>query len=224
MTIRRALTPICGAARPAPFSARIVSCMSSMSVCSSGVSVRVSPPPAAVYPLLTVADPFTLTDATGRQREFLVVEENGFDAAISRVGLIYFPDKQKALTAMRRALRPGGRIVAIVYSTPQANPFFSIPVSIIRRRAEIPPPAPGQPGPFSLGTVEVLEGSLRQAGFRNVECRLIPAPLRAYAELLVAPDSVRTGPGQSAVTVTPAPLSSAWVASLRLSTKALVAA
>ena len=36
---------------------------------------------------------------------------------ISRVGLIYFPDQQKALTGMHRALKQGGRIAAIVYST-----------------------------------------------------------------------------------------------------------
>src|SRR5688500_12828249 len=33
-----------------------------------------------------------------------------FDAVISRVGLIYFPDQQAALAGMRRALRDGGRI------------------------------------------------------------------------------------------------------------------
>ena len=33
-----------------------------------------------------------------------------------------------------------------------------IPVSIIRRRAQLPPPFPGQPGPFSLGA----EGALAQ--------------------------------------------------------------
>ena len=36
-------------------------------------------------------------------------------------------------------------------------------------------------------------------------------------------NSVRTGPGQNAITVTPVPLSSAATASLKLSTKALVA-
>ena len=74
-----------------------------------------------------------------------------FDAIISRVGLIYFPDQQKALKGMLRALKPKGRVGAIVYSTADRNQFFSIPVSIIRRRANLPPPAPGQPGPFSLG-------------------------------------------------------------------------
>jgi SAM-dependent methyltransferase len=117
-------------------------------------------------------------DTATMDGEDLSVPDGSFDAVVSRLGLIYFPDKQKALTAMRRALRPGGRVAAIVYSTPQANPFFSIPVSVIRRRAALPAPAPGQPGPFSLGTVDVLEASLRSAGFRDVECRVLPAPLR----------------------------------------------
>ena len=83
--------------------------------------------------------------------ENLDAPEASFDAVISRVGLIYFPDQQRALAGMRRALKPGGRVAAIVYSTAESNKFFSIPVSIIRRRANLPPPLPGQPGPFSLG-------------------------------------------------------------------------
>ena len=59
-----------------------------------------------------------------------------FDAVISRVGLIYFPDQQRALAGMRHALKPGGRVAAIVYSTPERNAFFSIPVKIIRERAQ----------------------------------------------------------------------------------------
>ena len=89
--------------------------------------------------------------------EELDVPEGAFDAVISRVGLIYFPDQQKALAGMKRALKPGGRVAAIVYSTAESNKFFSIPVSIIRRRANLPPPLPGQPGPFSLGGPGVLE-------------------------------------------------------------------
>src|SRR5215212_7274795 len=44
------------------------------------------------------------------------VDEGAYDAAISRVGLIYFPDQLAALTEMCRALRPGGRVSAVVYS------------------------------------------------------------------------------------------------------------
>ena len=110
--------------------------------------------------------------------EEIDVDEGSFDAVISRVGLIYFPDQQRALAGMRRALRPGGRLSAIVYSTPDRNEFFSIPVGIIRRRAELPPPLPGQPGPFSLGAPGVIEAAFTQAGFRDVHVVAVPAPVR----------------------------------------------
>jgi ubiquinone/menaquinone biosynthesis C-methylase UbiE len=106
------------------------------------------------------------------------LEEGSFDAVISRVGLIYFPDQQQALSGMRRALKPGGRIACVVYSTAENNKFFSIPVSIIRRRAQLPPPLPGQPGPFSLGGAGVLEEVYRQAGFQEAQTRIVPSPLR----------------------------------------------
>jgi SAM-dependent methyltransferase len=101
-----------------------------------------------------------------------------FDAAISRVGLIYFPDQQRALAGMRRALRPGGRVSAVVYSTPDRNGFFSIPVKIIRERARLPAPLPGQPGPFSLGADGALEAALAKAGLRDIEVRRVPSPVR----------------------------------------------
>jgi SAM-dependent methyltransferase len=119
--------------------------------------------------------------------EKLEVEPGSFDAVISRVGLIYFPDQQKALGEMRRALRDGGRVAAILYSTPDRNQFFSIPVSIIRRRAALPPPLPGQPGPFSLGAPGVIATAFETAGFHDVETRLVDAPLR----LRSAADCVR---------------------------------
>jgi SAM-dependent methyltransferase len=104
--------------------------------------------------------------------------EASFDAAISRVGLIYFPDQQRALAGIRRVLKTGGRFAAVVYSTPEKNPFFSVPVGIIRRRAQLPPPLPGQPGPFSLGAEGVLARTLQQAGFRDVEVRKVDSPVR----------------------------------------------
>ena len=107
-----------------------------------------------------------------------LLPEGSFDAAISRVGLIYFPDQQKALRGIRHALRDGGKFAAVVYSTPDKNGFFSIPVGIIRRRANLPPPLPGQPGPFSLGADGVLAKTLEQAGFRDVEVKRVDSPVR----------------------------------------------
>lgn len=110
--------------------------------------------------------------------ERLDVEPSAFDAVISRVGFIYFPDQHAAFLGMRRALRPGGRLAGIVYSTPEANPFFSVPVSIVRRRAQLPAPAQGQPGPFSLGAPGAIEATFERAGFTDVEVRRVAAPLR----------------------------------------------
>ena len=119
--------------------------------------------------------------------ELETLEAESFDAVVSRVGLIYFPDQQRALHGMLHALRPGGRVSAVVYSTPEANAFFSIPVRIIRARAALPAPLPGQPGPFSLGAAGVLAETLERAGCTDVEVRTVPSPV----ELPSAAECVR---------------------------------
>jgi len=101
-----------------------------------------------------------------------------FDAAISRVGFIYFPDRHAALTGIHHALREGGRFATVTYSTAATNEFFSIPVKLIRERAQLPAPAPGQPGPFSLADPAVLEGELIAAGFHDVDVQVVDAPVR----------------------------------------------
>ena len=136
--------------------------------------------PAILQYAATAAAAAGLTNVRTRELdgEQLDVDPAAFDAVISRLGLIYFPDQPGALAGQYRALRPGGRISAIVYSTAERNGFFSIPISIIRRRAQLPLPAPGQPGPFSLGGPGVIEDAFRTAGFRDVGSQPVPAPLR----------------------------------------------
>jgi SAM-dependent methyltransferase len=107
--------------------------------------------------------------------EVLDVEPASFDGAISRLGLMYLPDKAKALAAARRALRPAGRYAALVFSEPERNRFFSVPIGIIRRNAGLPTPAPGMPGPFSAAALGEL---LEAAGFADVEVHRVEAPLR----------------------------------------------
>jgi SAM-dependent methyltransferase len=106
--------------------------------------------------------------------EDLDVEPGTFDAAISRLGLMYMPDKQGALAQARRALREGGRYAAVVFAEPDRNGFFSVPIGIIRRRAGLPAPAPGLPGPFSSAA---LGDQLDAAGFKDVEVHRVEAPL-----------------------------------------------
>jgi SAM-dependent methyltransferase len=110
--------------------------------------------------------------------ENLDLPDESFDAVISRVGLIYFPDRQRALADIHRVLRPGGRVAFVAFSTPEKNEFFSIPISIIRRRAQLPQPIPGQPGPFSMAAPGAIQEVLECAGFHDVEVRVVPAVAR----------------------------------------------
>lgn len=104
--------------------------------------------------------------------------EASFDVVLSRLGLIYFPDRKGALRSVHRVLKDGGRVVLAGFSTPDQNRFFSIPISVIRRRAQLAPPAPGLPGPFSLGAPGVMDEMLRGAGFQDVTSRPVRTPLR----------------------------------------------
>jgi len=106
------------------------------------------------------------------------LESESFDVVVSRVGLIYFPDQAKALRHMHRVLVPGGRIAAMVWGPAENNAFFSKPVAIMRRRAALGPPLPGQPGPFSLSSRETITRLYEAAGFTDVTFELVEAPLR----------------------------------------------
>jgi SAM-dependent methyltransferase len=110
--------------------------------------------------------------------EKLDLPGDSFDAVLCRLGLMYMPHPVAALGEWRRALKAGGRVAVVVFSTPDRNPWGAVPASIIRQRAQLPPPAAGQPGPFSLGHPGVLEDIFRQAGFADPEVHAVPAPHR----------------------------------------------
>lgn len=117
----------------------------------------------------------TVTEADGEELGSQWSKE--FDAAISRLGLIYFPNQARALFGIRSSLREGGRFSAIVYSTADRNAFFSVPVKIIRERAGLGAPLPGQPGPFTLGDAAAAREALVAAGFGDVSVTTLSAPL-----------------------------------------------
>ena len=111
--------------------------------------------------------------------EKLDLPDASFDAVLCRLGLMYMPQPVTALREWRRALKVGGRVAVIVYSTPDRNGWGSVPASIIRQRAQLPPPVPGQPGPFALGQPGALEDAFRRAGFADPEVHAVPVPHRA---------------------------------------------
>jgi ubiquinone/menaquinone biosynthesis C-methylase UbiE len=115
----------------------------------------------------------------------LNVEPESFDAVISRLGLMFVPDLPAALAGIRRALKPGGKLAAIVMSSAEKCRYFALPLEIACRHASRPASALDRIGLFSLGDPGVLETALTNAGFSNVTVQAVPTrrwyPSRAEA-------------------------------------------
>ena len=109
----------------------------------------------------------------------LGLEGAGFDAAVSRLGLMFCEAPLDALCEARAALKPGGRFSALVFSQPQHNPCLGVLMSTALRHAGLPPTSPYAPGTLmSLGEPGLLARLLHTAGFIGIEMRTIAAPFR----------------------------------------------
>ncbi|GAA3926533.1 class I SAM-dependent methyltransferase [Actinoplanes auranticolor] len=86
-----------------------------------------------------------------------------FDLCISRFGTMFFADPVAAFTNIGRALRPGARLVLLVWQDRDRNEWATA-----IRRALTPAAVPTRgPDPFSLADPAVTEGILAAAGFTD---------------------------------------------------------
>ena len=90
------------------------------------------------------------------------------DVVLLRFGLMLFADLPRALRELARVLRPGGRLVAAVWSTERRVPLIGIPLRVARRAIGLPPPPPDAPGALRLGRPGRLVEELERAGLREV--------------------------------------------------------
>ena len=98
----------------------------------------------------------------------LPYESASFDAVISRFCLMFLPDIHGALNEISRVLKNGGYLSAAVWSTPDKNPFVTIPMGVLKKYIEIPPPLPDQPGIFRLAKPGDLLGMAGSAGLSGL--------------------------------------------------------
>ena len=102
-----------------------------------------------------------------------------FDAAVCRLGLMFCVKPLLALTEARRALKPGGRFSAVVFSAPPQNPCLTITMAIARRHAGLPPAVSAEPGSLlSLGQPGLLAKLLGEAGFVDITVQPVAAPFK----------------------------------------------
>lgn len=95
-----------------------------------------------------------------------------FDAALCSLGLMYVPEPETALRGMKRAVKPGGRVVGAVWGRRDRCGWAGIfEVVDARVRSEVCPMF------FQLGTGEALRMTMERAGLREVRVERIETRL-----------------------------------------------
>jgi SAM-dependent methyltransferase len=100
--------------------------------------------------------------------ESLAINERDFDAVTCRWGLMFMPDLIGTLRGLHARLKPNGRLVTAVWSTPDKVPMITIAAESVRKLAGLPATAPGGMDPLRLADTSILEGALKTAGFNDV--------------------------------------------------------
>ena len=109
----------------------------------------------------------------------IALPTNQFDFVFARFGTMFFVNPVAGLRNMRRALKPGGRMVHIVWRNRADNPWLSMAKDIVLGFL----PEPGAdaqtcgPGPFSMANEETVRAMMKAAGYDEIEFRRVDAPV-----------------------------------------------
>ena len=110
-------------------------------------------------------------------------DEASFDAIYSRFGVMFFEEPVASFSALRNSLKPGGKLGFVCWREPKLNPFFNAPMEAALTVLPAPAPsAPGAPGPFGLADDNVIQTTLRLAGFKDVSVAPLNLTLSVGAE------------------------------------------
>ena len=103
--------------------------------------------------------------------------EARYDRVISRNGVMFFGDPVAAFANLARALKPGGRMVLLVWQPMSENPWFTAFREAVAVGRELPMPPPDGPGPFALGDPDRVRALLTAAGFGESDLVGIREPM-----------------------------------------------
>jgi SAM-dependent methyltransferase len=97
-----------------------------------------------------------------------------FDLVISRFGTMFFSDPIAAFANIASALRPQGRLVALVWQRRELNKWALAIDTALGGAARLPQP---DAAPFLLGDVEATTEMLERAGFEAVRFEDVHEPV-----------------------------------------------
>ncbi len=88
------------------------------------------------------------------------------DVLFSRFGVMFFGDPTAAFANLKRALKPGGRLVFACWRTFDENPWMQVPLyAAYAHVPRLPRPGPEDPGPFAFADPARVTRILTGAGF-----------------------------------------------------------
>jgi ubiquinone/menaquinone biosynthesis C-methylase UbiE len=96
--------------------------------------------------------------------EDLPFADSAFDLVLCQMGLMFVPDRARAVSEMHRVLTSGGRVVISTWRGLDQNPFFATLVRAARRHFD----SPALEAPHALGDPAALAILLQEAGFSHV--------------------------------------------------------
>jgi SAM-dependent methyltransferase len=112
-----------------------------------------------------------------------------FDLCISRFGTMFFADPIAAFTNIRRALRPGARLVSMVWQHADRNEWFTATRQALAG-SSTPTASASDVEPFSLADPAATERLLTVAGFAEVAFTDIHEPVHYGVDVDAASDAV----------------------------------
>ena len=127
------------------------------------------------------AEGFVQVETRVGDAQSLQLNGSNFDAAVSRLGLMFCSEPIAALQRARAALKPGGRFSALVFAGPQNNACLAITMRTALKHAGLTAksPFPFTPGTLmSLGKPGLLAQLLTNAGFADINVQPVAAPFR----------------------------------------------
>ena len=105
---------------------------------------------------------------------------DSYDMAFSRMGTMFFASPVAALRNVRSALRPGARLVMVVWRRREDNPWVweaqQVVERLLGRPEEHDEPTCG-PGPFSMANADTVSDQLAYAGFTAPTFRRCDLPI-----------------------------------------------